>query len=65
MEQIIDQALAALGGGDTEFYLISRDGKVALQCRYKDCGWGEVVGEMELWEFAVDARNHWDGKHRA
>ncbi len=67
----IDQALAAIGGEDTEFYLTARrdggEGRrvpvVALSCRFQNCGWGETVGEMELWEFAADAREHWERRH--
>jgi hypothetical protein len=61
----IDQALAAIGGEDTEFYLTVRDSRVALQCRSGDCAWGEKVGEMELWEFVADARAHWESTHAA
>lgn len=67
----IDQALEAVGGGDTEFYLNGRDGgpgvehAVRLTCRYQGCKWGEYVGEMELWEFVADARAHWEDEHAA
>lgn len=65
----IDQALDAIGGGDTEFYLDVRvgvtaaDHAVRLTCRYQGCRWGEFVGEMELWEFVADARRHWEDSH--
>jgi hypothetical protein len=68
----IDQALDALGGEDTEFYLTAQDSAasgafghatVILSCRYKGCDWGEFVGEMELWEFVADARRHWEDSH--
>ena len=63
LDSIIDQALAVLGGESTEFYLVVKDGRVCLQCRYQDCNWGEMVGEMELWEFVTDARGHWNETH--
>lgn len=63
MDALIDQALAVLGGDDTEFYLTAKGGQVVLSCRYQGCTWGEMVGEMELWEFVVDARKHWDEDH--
>jgi len=68
----IDQALAALGGEDTEFYLTAQDAAtsgafgcatVRLSCRYQGCDWGLFVGEMELWEFVADAREHWESAH--
>lgn len=72
MDGYIDAALAALGSEDTEFYLTAKDSAasgafgratVVLSCRYKGCDWGFFVGEMELWEFAADAREHWEDKH--
>lgn len=65
MDQFIDQALVALGGEDTEFYVAVKDGAVLLDCRYQDCPWGITVGEMELWEFVADAREHWQARHAA
>jgi hypothetical protein len=74
MDDYIDQALAALGSGDTEFYLTAKDASasgafatptVQLSCRYQDCEWGFFVGEMELWEFVADAREHWESEHAA
>jgi len=66
-EAVIDQALVALGSDDSEFYLTARNGddfaSVVLSCRYGDCAWGISVGKMELWEFVVDARRHWDDTH--
>jgi hypothetical protein len=67
----IDQALEALGGEDTEFVLTVKDkdtsagafAAVLLSCRYQHCEWGESVGEMELWEFVADAREHWETVH--
>jgi hypothetical protein len=68
----IDQALVALGGEDTEFYLTAQDGTasgafgratVILSCRYQGCDWGLFIGEMELWEFVADARGHWEDQH--
>ena len=63
----IDQALVALGSDESEFYLTARNGddfaSVVLSCRYGDCDWGISVGKMELWEFVVDARRHWDDTH--
>lgn len=63
-DEWIDQALEALGGEDTEFYMVVKNGGVCVQCRYQGCEWGEYVGEMELWEFVVDARGHWEEKHK-
>jgi hypothetical protein len=68
MEDHIDQALEALGGEDTEFYLDGCGGAgvehaVRLTCRYQGCEWGIFVGEMELWEFVTDAREHWEAEH--
>lgn len=62
-DDYVSQALDALGGEDTEFYMTVKDSRVLLQCRYQGCNWGEAVGEMELWEFITDAREHWEGKH--
>jgi hypothetical protein len=68
----IDQALAAIGGEDTEFYLTAQDAAasgarghatVILSCRYQGCDWGLLVGEIELWEFVTDARAHWESQH--
>jgi hypothetical protein len=63
----IDRILELLGGDDINFFLTARSApqglKVVLSCRYKDCKWGETVGEMELWEFVVDAREYWDKEH--
>lgn len=67
MDSYIDQALAALGSDDTEFYMVAdiREGNavVLLSCRYQGCEWGQYVGEMELWEFVADARQHWEAEH--
>ena len=71
MDGYIDAALDALGGGDTEFYLNGCGGSVGvgvehavrLTCRYQDCEWGFFIGEMELWEFVADAREHWEDAH--
>jgi hypothetical protein len=71
MDDYIDAALDALGSADTEFWLNGRAGlpdsghAVALTCRYKGCEWGFFVGEMELWEFVADAREHWETTHAA
>lgn len=64
----IDAALEALGSEDTEFWLKGRASEdcehaVQLSCRYQGCQWGIYVGEMELWEFVADARQHWEGEH--
>ncbi len=68
----IDAAFAAIGGDDTEFYLTAKDAAasgafgratVVLSCRYQGCEWGLFVGEMELWEFVADAREHWEDAH--
>ena len=72
MDGYIDAALDALGGENTEFYLTAQDSAasgafgiatVVLSCRYQGCKWGIFVGEMELWEFAADARSHWEDEH--
>lgn len=72
--EIIDDAVAALGGEDTEFYLnagMLMDGTpnakpcVTLNCCYDDCEWGYSIGQQELWEFVADAREHWEEKHAA
>jgi len=71
-DDYIHQALAAIGGEDTEFVLTAPDAAasgafghatVKLNCRYQGCEWGLLVGEMELWEFITDAREHWEGEH--
>jgi hypothetical protein len=59
----VDEALAILGGEDTEFYLGAKDGRVIVSCRYRDCSWGESCAEIELWEFVTDAREHWETSH--
>lgn len=59
----VDEILAALGGEETEFYLGVKDGRVAVFCRHQGCSWGESCGEIELWEFAADAREHWEAVH--
>lgn len=59
----VDQAVDALGGEDTEFYLSVKDNRVMVSCRYQGCRWGESCGEIELWEFAADARDHWEAEH--
>jgi hypothetical protein len=68
----VDQAVDALGGEDTEFYLNAKNLKpeagflhVVLSCRYQGCGWSLSVGEMDLWEFITDAREHWETAHAA
>lgn len=66
-DAVIDQALAVLGSDDAEFYLSARNGdafaSVVLSCAYGDCSWGISVGTMELWEFVLEARRHWDEAH--
>jgi hypothetical protein len=62
-DRYIDEVIAALGGGNTEFYLVIKNSRIALECRYQGCNWGETTGEIELWDFAVDAREHWDAAH--
>lgn len=59
----VEAVLDVLGGGDTEFFLSVKSGRVLVQCRYQDCAWGESCGEIELWEFAADARAHWEQAH--
>lgn len=59
----VEAALELLGSEDTEFMLAVVSGHVAVQCRYQGCNWGESCGEIELWEFVVDARDHWDTVH--
>jgi hypothetical protein len=69
LDGYIDAALAAIGGDDTEFFLNGCGGPagvehaVRLTCRYQGCEWGIFVGEMELWEFITDARQHWESMH--
>ncbi|HEV2452214.1 MAG TPA: hypothetical protein VGS62_09845 [Streptosporangiaceae bacterium] len=72
MDGYIDTAVEALGGEDTEFYLTAQDASasgafgcatVRLSCRYQGCEWGLFVGEIELWEFVADAREHWESEH--
>jgi hypothetical protein len=74
MDAYIAQALAALGSDDTEFILTAKMPgvvpgtavpQIALDCRVTGCGWGFSVGQMELWEFVADAREHWESEHAA
>lgn len=63
----VDQALDALGGGDSDF-LVAADvvaGNVALRlsCRLNGCEWGYTIGQIELWELAADARMHFEESH--
>ena len=69
-DEYVDKALELLGGEEEAFYLTAREDKdhpgrylVYLQCRILGCKWGYTVGEMPLWEFATDAREHWDERH--
>ena len=70
----VDQAVQVLGGEATDFMLdaqIRQDGlgekhpTIALSCRAEGCAWGFTVGQMELWEFITDARDHWESTHAA
>ena len=77
-DQWIDQALEALDGGvsDSEFVLHRLPEGVGLCCGLcppdghsaaHGCKDGAVlftVGTMELWEFAHDAREHYETHHR-
>jgi hypothetical protein len=60
-----EEAMAAVGGEDAEFLVFSPpgDGRVRLSC--PECAWGYAVNEIPLWELVVDARGHWEEKHRA
>jgi hypothetical protein len=64
----VEPAIELLGGERTEFYLtgVTRDGRavVSLTCCYDDCKWGMTIGQMELWEFVADARDHWEQEHK-
>jgi hypothetical protein len=71
-EQRIDDAMMALGdptpegAEDNDFILTAKiddDGapRTHLECR--TCGWGLAVGQMELWEFVCDAREHYETIH--
>lgn len=67
----VDEIQAVLGGEDTEFHLSVRHGAygdmdtVMLSCRYEHCTWGVFASDMPLWEFAADARDHWEKNHAA
>jgi hypothetical protein len=69
----VEAAVELLGGEDAEFYLTAGEDTrfqpsrfvVTLNCRYGDCEWGESVGQIEMWEFAADARSHWETEHAA
>lgn len=60
----VEAVLELLGGEDTEFLLRGTPGNfVQLACGYNGCTWGYLIGEMPLWEFVADAREHWDKQH--
>lgn len=65
----LDDILTALGGEDAGFVVKTKtDGKsgsplVLLSCNYGGCPWGVTIGEIELWELALEAREHWEAKH--
>lgn len=59
----VAEILTALGGEDTDFYLAVKGGRVLVQCRYQGCTWGQTCGEIELWEYCADARDHWEKAH--
>lgn len=61
--EYVEQAMDILGGEDSDFTLTVSNCKVLLRCGYSDCQWGMSIGEMELWEFITDAREHWDDAH--
>lgn len=67
----VDEALAALGGEDSDFLLTGKDigpngaPAIVLSCRIGGCEWGEFVGQMQLWEFITEAREHWESVHRS
>jgi hypothetical protein len=72
LEQRIADAMHALGdltedgAEENDFMLTARiddDGapRTHLECR--SCGWGLAVGQMELWEFIAEAREHYETKH--
>lgn len=72
MDAYIDQALAALGSDDADFMLTAKKPgevqgidipQIALNCRITGCEWGFLVGQMDLWEFVADAREHWETTH--
>ncbi len=71
MDRRVEIAVDALGGEDADFMLtgcIQTFGTttfpaVKAECRIDGCGWGQTVGQMELWEFIADCREHWDEKH--
>jgi hypothetical protein len=72
MDGYIDQALAALGGEDADFILTAKipgvvpdaaGPQILLNCQATGCDWGFSVGQMELWEFVADAREHQESVH--
>lgn len=62
IEELVDTAYAALGGEEADFFLTAAEGqRIRLSCG--NCPWGFTIGNMELWEFIVDARKHQDEAH--
>ena len=67
----VDDALAVLGGEDTEFYVTatqeedSHRPKISVNCCYSDCEWAYTIGQMPVWEIAADCREHWEKTHAA
>ena len=67
----VDDALAVLGGEDTEFYVQAGEDTsyrpprpvISLNCGYGECEWGYTINKIELWELAADARDHWENTH--
>ncbi|HVT97839.1 MAG TPA: hypothetical protein VHE33_10045 [Acidobacteriaceae bacterium] len=54
----IDLADTAIGG---QFTLKVKANRVCMSC--DDCEWTESTGEMPLWEWVCDAREHWEREH--
>jgi hypothetical protein len=63
----VDQAVEVVGGENTDFMLtaVQKDYGLVISLDCRVCNWGLTVGQMELWEFITDAREHWETIHAA
>lgn len=52
------EAVAVLGGCDTEFIL---SGYAA--CHYDGCDWSVSYSRTDAWDVISNMRDHWDEKH--